>query len=264
MLTTLSQNNTLHLTQKNEAAFHGDVCYGGNDMSEESWGRVISLGPLSYGQTRYVSVPMQNIPEGSVPYLEVVLEIGDVEHQQVYAALPPGKRNITALGTVREGTASVVAGHLTAKTVTVGLAAITKAEQNKGQSAVKMMHELTAEVVQAAATAGASESTDWADTVQSVWSMRHASPCDALVSQSQFANTSLYFNIRAVLDAYKDAAALLALTHDMVCSPHLLKVILRTLPWCSWHTRYLSSLTVMSISVVCRCFYRLPPHAWRL
>jgi len=42
--------------------FNGDIL-GGYTVSEESWGRQIFLGPIQYGQTRDVIVPL-NLPAG--------------------------------------------------------------------------------------------------------------------------------------------------------------------------------------------------------
>merc|ERR550514_250233 len=71
VLSTYTQNATLHLTPANGAAFTGEVL-GKHAAQEVSWGLAVSLGPLSFGQTRDIVVPM-HIPEGDAPYLECFL-----------------------------------------------------------------------------------------------------------------------------------------------------------------------------------------------
>jgi len=74
---TMSQNCKLHLTLKNGSQFTGHPGIGGNYLvSETSWGRVVDIGPLLYGQPRDVvlSIELPAIPRGEeVPYLEVVV-----------------------------------------------------------------------------------------------------------------------------------------------------------------------------------------------
>jgi len=72
VLSTWNQNAKLHLTEMNGSKFTGDVL-GGHSVAETSWGRVVSLGPLTLGQTHDIVVPM-NLPKGTAAYLDVVLE----------------------------------------------------------------------------------------------------------------------------------------------------------------------------------------------
>eukprot|EP00927_Polykrikos_kofoidii_P047752 TRINITY_DN42025_c0_g1_i1.p1 TRINITY_DN42025_c0_g1~~TRINITY_DN42025_c0_g1_i1.p1 ORF type:complete len:780 (-),score=107.70 TRINITY_DN42025_c0_g1_i1:845-3103(-) len=72
VLSTLTQSATLHLATLGEARFAGPILgVGESTVSETSWGRVVSLGPLSFGQSRDIVVAMQ-IP-GQKPYLEAVV-----------------------------------------------------------------------------------------------------------------------------------------------------------------------------------------------
>ena len=177
VLSTLAHSTTLHLTEKNGATFAG-ACYGGNAASTEDWGVVLSLGPLSYGQTRYISVPM-TIPappappavtggdngggsnathtpkdaKPAAPYLQVVLELNGTGTT----------RSITRCGVARGACACLLAGHLTAKTVTVGLQAIADADSGKGQNAVKSMQLLSLEVSKGADQALTAATDDWAE-----------------------------------------------------------------------------------------------------
>jgi len=71
ILSTMSQSSTLNLMAKNGADFAGPVS-GNFPTLDESWGRAVSLGPLQFGQSRDVVVPLK-IPSGGKPYMEVVL-----------------------------------------------------------------------------------------------------------------------------------------------------------------------------------------------
>lgn len=73
VLSTLTQRATLHLMPRGGAEFVGPVLgVSKSAVTEASWGRVVSLGPLQFGQTRDVTVPM-HLPAGQQPYLEAVL-----------------------------------------------------------------------------------------------------------------------------------------------------------------------------------------------
>ena len=158
VLSTLTHSATLHLTEKNGAAFSGvaggSTCYGGNESSNEDWGTVVDLGPLSHGQTRYVSVPMHipalgepAVTATTVPYLEAVLQVGG----------HGGTTSIQVSGAQRAAAPEMLAGHLTAKAATIGQQAISTAEAGKGQSAVDTMQVFAAEVSRAATAAATAE-----------------------------------------------------------------------------------------------------------
>eukprot|EP00746_Dinoflagellata_sp_MGD_P138916 gnl/MRDRNA2_/MRDRNA2_72470_c0_seq1.p1 gnl/MRDRNA2_/MRDRNA2_72470_c0~~gnl/MRDRNA2_/MRDRNA2_72470_c0_seq1.p1 ORF type:complete len:1023 (-),score=174.32 gnl/MRDRNA2_/MRDRNA2_72470_c0_seq1:198-3188(-) len=71
VLSTHTQDAILHLTAQNGAEFRGPV-HENHKVTETSWGRVVSLGPLQLGQSREVCVPM-HVPAGNMSYLEAVL-----------------------------------------------------------------------------------------------------------------------------------------------------------------------------------------------
>jgi hypothetical protein len=70
-VTNFTQKGSLHLILKNGCEFAGPVA-GEMPVLETEWGRVVSLGPLLYGQMRSVVVPLR-LPPGTDPYLDAVL-----------------------------------------------------------------------------------------------------------------------------------------------------------------------------------------------
>lgn len=73
-LSTQTQNATLHLMPQGGAQLAGPVL--GVDPSmvvDASWGRVVSLGPLQFGQSREIVASMK-IPSNDAPYLEALVE----------------------------------------------------------------------------------------------------------------------------------------------------------------------------------------------
>lgn len=70
-LCTLTQNATLSLVPCQGASFTGSVLADFAEL-DESWGKAVSLGPLQYGQSRDVVVPIR-VPLGTEPYLEAIL-----------------------------------------------------------------------------------------------------------------------------------------------------------------------------------------------
>jgi len=73
-ISTFSQNPTLHLMARGGAAFAGSVV-GDLASTDTSWGRVVSLGPVQFGQTRDIVVPMSLHASGpgAGPCLEAVV-----------------------------------------------------------------------------------------------------------------------------------------------------------------------------------------------
>lgn len=106
------QKATLHLTPVGDAAVVGPV-RGNFSVSEESWGHVVSLGPLPAGQSRDVVVPM-SIPVGSAPYLEVVLEYMDSDGSS---------HSLKHVGSDREESADAAVAALRCRMVELGFAA---------------------------------------------------------------------------------------------------------------------------------------------
>lgn len=116
-LTTLAQTSKVHLTAKGGARLLGPVL-GDYPSTETSWGRVIDLGPLQYGQSRELVVPM-HVSAGSAPYLEVSLEYGL-------------KDRISAQVTSREVTIDAMAAESRCDTVTTGYRVLHTLETSGG------------------------------------------------------------------------------------------------------------------------------------
>jgi len=111
-LATQMQSAKLHLMPVGGAKFVGPV-RGNYEVSKESWGHVVALGPVQAGQPRDIVVPME-IPVGFAPYLEVVLEYSD----------PDGSSHkMTHLGSDRSQSAQAVVAALRSRTIEVGIAA---------------------------------------------------------------------------------------------------------------------------------------------
>eukprot|EP01083_Nonionella_stella_P179815 639413_1 len=148
VLTTISPKSTMHLTPVNGAKFVGKS-WGGHEEQDESWGRVIEFGPITSGGTRYMSVPM-SLPavQNNVPYLECVLHVFDGKTQK-----------IEAIGVDRAVASDLLAGHLTAKTVSIGMQSTELATKRKGNAALKLLKTLKQEV-KAAAEVATQEDTD--------------------------------------------------------------------------------------------------------
>jgi len=70
-MSTWVQDAKVHLMLQNGAEFQGPVI-GEYTVNEASWGRIVSVGPLTLGQTRDLALPLK-VPPGEVPYLEVAL-----------------------------------------------------------------------------------------------------------------------------------------------------------------------------------------------
>ena len=140
VLSTHVQESTLHLMPRGGASFAGAVS-GGHVTTEESWGRVVALGPLQYGQPREVAVPMRlpplsdaQVAGGDVCYLEAVLEYKTPADATA--------RRAQGLGVAREGGQVEVVAALRCETVTVGYAALQLASDGRGQAAVQAVEGL--------------------------------------------------------------------------------------------------------------------------
>jgi adenylate kinase family enzyme/Mg-chelatase subunit ChlD len=84
-VSTLTQTSTLHLMPRNGAEFRGPVM-GDFVVADASWGRVVSLGPLQFGQSRIVVLPMSCPAGESKPCLEVVVVHPDQDGNDVRVA----------------------------------------------------------------------------------------------------------------------------------------------------------------------------------
>eukprot|EP00927_Polykrikos_kofoidii_P023330 TRINITY_DN21530_c0_g1_i1.p1 TRINITY_DN21530_c0_g1~~TRINITY_DN21530_c0_g1_i1.p1 ORF type:complete len:759 (+),score=83.32 TRINITY_DN21530_c0_g1_i1:78-2279(+) len=125
VLSTFAQNASLHLMPQGGAEFAGDVV-GSLKVSNASWGRVVSLGPLQYGQSREIVVPMRLNP-GSEPYLEVVIN-------NPYGGSGEETRVSTA-ATSREACQRATTAAIRCQATKVISAAITAAAAGQGRSA---------------------------------------------------------------------------------------------------------------------------------
>jgi len=142
-LSTKTQDATLHLMVQNGAEFIGPVI-GDLPVTEASSSRIIALGPLQFGQSRSVVVPMR-IPGGSSPYLQVVLE---------YSTLDGPKVRIPIEATCRSASSSAAVATLRNEVVSVGYAAVKDAESGKGQAAQRSIVALAGRLSAAEATNG--------------------------------------------------------------------------------------------------------------
>jgi Mg-chelatase subunit ChlD len=123
VLSTLTQNAKLHLCPKRTAQFAGPVL-GDHGVLDESWGRVVSLGPLQYGQSREVVVPLQ-IPSGSEAYLEVFLTYPTATCE----------RNISALASTRTASQDAKMAYARNTLVSIGYDAVRKGCSGKNPEA---------------------------------------------------------------------------------------------------------------------------------
>lgn len=154
-LTTRASLATLHLTPKNGAAFRGDVvgAFPSSAVTETSWGRVVKVGPLQYGQSRDVVVPMR-LPAShqldtwtpTADYLDVVLEVPDRQGKMTRASLSCGERNASM---------DSVAALARSATVSGVLGAVRDAQASRGQAANRAIATLAGQVCGYAADASA-------------------------------------------------------------------------------------------------------------
>mmetsp|Transcript_42665 Transcript_42665/g.117708 ORF Transcript_42665/g.117708 Transcript_42665/m.117708 type:complete len:765 (-) Transcript_42665:151-2445(-) len=94
VLSTQTQNATLHLTAKGGSEFTGPVIGVPNQMvADTCWGRVVSLGPLQFGQSRDLIVPMR-ISGGTLPYLDAVVVWKIADNAQGRSFLRASSRNV--------------------------------------------------------------------------------------------------------------------------------------------------------------------------
>jgi adenylate kinase len=152
---TMSQNCKVHLTCKNGSTFNGAVS-GKYHFDETTWGRVVELGPLHYGQSRDLVVPM-NIPTLSMAtydlsYLEVVVEYdnssGDVSHKVSFTA--------TDRKSTRNSVAAWVRNHVVTKVTEI----IDLCEKGNGPDGIKEMKVLIGKIAYYDAAAKGSSDQD--------------------------------------------------------------------------------------------------------
>lgn len=141
VLSTFTQEATLSLTAVGGATFDGDVL-GAHAVSEQSWGRAVSLGPLQLGQTRAVSVPMHLLRSDDgcdgTPYLEAVVTYSSC--CEASSMGQPGRAEATGL--TRSSTPDALVGMMRSEAVDAGMRAVSAALASKGQSATTEMQTL--------------------------------------------------------------------------------------------------------------------------
>jgi len=140
VLSTMSQSATLNLMTRGGAELMGPVLGGCSELNE-SWGKAVSLGPLQYGQSREVVVPLRLPPPNAdghpscQPYLEIVL---------TYPRATGSAGRVCATFADRTATADAVVALCRADSVTTGFAAIESAAKNQGKQAGQAMAQLCA------------------------------------------------------------------------------------------------------------------------
>jgi len=147
---TFSQNCFVHLVLKGGASFCDVQTIGGLiPYQQTSWGKVVQLGPLQYGQTRDITVQM-NIPATNEAlhdkrikldsdYLEVT-----VEYESGTAGAPTNK--VTTVGSNRNATTDSVIAFVRNHVVTDTFEVINKCSHNKGAEGVWLMKALVGQV----------------------------------------------------------------------------------------------------------------------
>jgi len=132
-LSTQTQNATLHLIAKGGAQFtEPPIGISADMVMDASWGRVVNLGPLQFGQCREVVVPMK-VPAGDKPYLEAVV---------VYRS-PKGKEvRSEGIGETRSGSDDAKIAFCRSKMVETGYKVVDACEQGKAGEADEAMTTL--------------------------------------------------------------------------------------------------------------------------
>lgn len=126
VLSTWNQNAKLHLTEVGAGRFSGQVL-GGHSVSEADWGRVVSLGPLTLGQSHDIVVPM-SIPAGDSKYLEVMLE---------YHKFDGTKVTVACDGIARTGSTKSLVTGLRSEAVSLGWEALDEVSHGGNQAGQK-------------------------------------------------------------------------------------------------------------------------------
>jgi len=132
-LSMQTQNAVLHLMPAGGAEFKGPVTgFGGDLVKEASWGRVVSLGPLQFGTSREVVVPM-SIPAGAEAYLQAVA---------VYPSPHGGEVRFESSVCARALSKDAIAATARAQTVDVGYAAVQHGKAGEEKPAQEAMATL--------------------------------------------------------------------------------------------------------------------------
>ena len=135
ILSTYTGNASLRLVVSNGGQFNGDV-FGDYQSSDESWGKFIHLGPLQYGQSREIVIPM-TIPSGEAQYLEAVVSYKKANVKK--------ETKVSGLGASRVATPDSHTAYIRSKTVNVGARALELAHNNQIDEANRIMKDLDIE-----------------------------------------------------------------------------------------------------------------------
>jgi len=111
-------------------------------VTDTSWGRVVNLGPLQFGQNREVVVPMR-IPMGDMPYLEAVV---------VYPSPNGREARSGGVGATRSGSDDAKIALCRSMMVETGYKVIDACERREVDEAEKAMATLKSEMSSAFAT----------------------------------------------------------------------------------------------------------------
>uniref|UniRef100_A0A6B2KZD7 VWFA domain-containing protein n=1 Tax=Arcella intermedia TaxID=1963864 RepID=A0A6B2KZD7_9EUKA len=128
---TMSQHAKVHLVLKGGSSFCGPI-EGNLPIHETTWGRVVDIGPLQFGQNRDISVPLA-ISNSSEPYLEITLE---------YDQSTTGTHKLTYLASNRQPTANGISAVFRNKVVSTVSTIITKCDTGKSGQGVRIMKEM--------------------------------------------------------------------------------------------------------------------------
>eukprot|EP00928_Gymnodinium_smaydae_P047513 TRINITY_DN31714_c0_g1_i1.p1 TRINITY_DN31714_c0_g1~~TRINITY_DN31714_c0_g1_i1.p1 ORF type:complete len:958 (+),score=173.89 TRINITY_DN31714_c0_g1_i1:64-2937(+) len=138
VLSTLSQSATLNLMPRGGAEITGQVL-GGFSQLDESWGKAVSLGPLQFGQSREIVVPMRLPSSGTDAYLEVVL---------TYPRTNGSTGRVCANASSRKASKSAVVALCRADVVGTGYTAILDASKNEGERASEDVAKMCARLAE--------------------------------------------------------------------------------------------------------------------
>lgn len=119
VLSTLTQDAKLHVCPKSNVDFVGDLA-GDHVVLSESWGRVVSLGPLQHGQSREIVAPLR-IPPGTAEYLEVFLTYPTAN----------GERKVSAQTSERTASQDAKMAYLRNTVVSTGYKAVLQGSSGK-------------------------------------------------------------------------------------------------------------------------------------
>lgn len=147
-LSTMVQQAILHLTLAGGSEYAGPVVgVNKSAVTDASWGRVVNLGPLHYGQSRDVVIPM-TIPAEAHSYLESVL---------VYTARGGAEHRCSIQASARQTSTEAVAALARGLAIDSGLTAITFATQGQEKNAQETLAEVARRIEELENLSGSSD-----------------------------------------------------------------------------------------------------------